>query len=56
MYAKRVEHEAKIDAKIVDFLHLLKKGEHARNYMFNNIKRGSGMQKSHAGKSNAKKK
>ena len=40
--AKRGQNEAKIDAEIIDFSYFFEKGENARNYLFYNIKRGSG--------------
>ena len=45
--AKRVQNEAKIDAEIIDFSYFFEKGENARNYLFYNIKRGSGHLKMH---------
>ena len=40
--AKRLQNDAKMDAKINDFSCFFEKGENARNYLFYNIKRGSG--------------
>ena len=40
--AKRIQNEAKIDAEIIVFSYFFEKGENARNYLFYNIKRGSG--------------
>ena len=41
-YAKRLQNDAKMDAQIYDFSCFFEKGENARNYLFYNIKRGSG--------------
>ena len=41
-YAKTLQNDAKMDAKIFDFSCFFAKGENARNYLFYNIKRGSG--------------
>ena len=45
--AERVQNEVKIDAEIIDFSYFFEKGENARNYLFYNIKRGSGHLKMH---------
>ena len=45
--AKRLQNEAKMDAKIYDFSYFFEKGENARNYLFYNRKRGSGHRKTH---------
>ena len=47
IYAKRLQNDAKMDAKIDDFSYFFEKGENARNYLFYNRKRGSGHQKMH---------
>ena len=48
MYAERIQNNAKMDAKIIDFSYLFEKGEHARNYCIYNRKRGSGHPKMYA--------
>ena len=45
--AKRVQNEAEIDDEIIDFSCFFEKGENARNYLFYNIKSGSGHLKMH---------
>ena len=45
--AKGVQSDTKIDAEIIDFSYFFEKGENARNYLFYNIKRGSGHLKMH---------
>ena len=42
MMLKGYQNDAKMDAKIYDFSCFFEKGENARNYLFYNIKRGSG--------------
>ena len=42
MMPKSSENDAKMDAKIGDLSCFFEKGENARNYLFYNIKRGSG--------------
>ena len=44
--AKRVENEAKMDAKVNDFSYFFEKGENARNHCIYKLKRGSGHVKS----------
>ena len=42
MMPKGSQNHAKMDAQIYDFSCFFEKGENARNYLFYNIKRGSG--------------
>ena len=44
---KRLQNDAKMDAKIFDFSCFFEKCENARNYLFYHIKRGSGHLKMH---------
>ena len=45
-YAKRLQNDAKMEPKIIDFSCFFEKGEHARNHCIYKLKRGSGHVKS----------
>ena len=45
-YAKRLQNDAKMEPKIIDFSWFFEKGENARNHCIYKLKRGSGHVKS----------
>ena len=43
--AKRLQNDAKMDAKMIDFSYFFEKGENAPDPLFSHMKRGSGLSK-----------